>query len=141
MSGMNQNQAGLQIYVGNLSYDSTEQDLNAHFGQYGEIAIAKVVKDRETGRSRGFGFVTFKTEAAAKGSLASNGFDLQGKQLRVNLAHEDTRRSGGGAGGAGAGRPPRTGGGGYRSGSGTGDRGGYRSGGGSDDRGDRGGRF
>lgn len=106
----------LQIYVGNLSYDTTEPGMEEHFSQYGKITIAKVVKDRETNRSRGFGFVTFDTAEAAQAALAANGTTLDGKQLRVNLAHEDARRGGAGGGGmgGGAGRPPRAGGGGYR---------------------------
>lgn len=78
-----------KVYVGNLSYDVTAADLQDHFGQYGEIADIKLIIDRATGRSKGFAFVTFVTEQAAQGSLASNGVELSGRTMKVNEAKEE----------------------------------------------------
>src|SRR5438552_3656252 len=116
-----------RLYVGNLSYSTMDQQLKDAFGAHGQVVSASVVIDRETGRSRGFGFVEYATEGEAKTAAdAMNGQMLDGRPLRVNPAHE--RREGGG---------PRGGGGGGGGGRGfRGDRG-DRGGGG--DRGDRGG--
>jgi cold-inducible RNA-binding protein len=97
-----------KIYVGNLSYDVSSDDLQEHFGRYGEIAEVKLIMDRATGRSKGFAFVTFATEQAAQDSLASNGVELSGRKMKVNEAKEEGQRSGGGGGnyrgGGGGGR-------------------------------------
>jgi RNA recognition motif-containing protein len=97
------------IFVGNLSYDTTDSDLNAAFGRYGAVQRASVVRDRDTGQSRGFGFVemTNSTEAA-KAMSALNGQDLNGRTLNVNEARPradgganrsgQNRNSGGGGG-------------------------------------------
>jgi len=74
------------IYVGNLSYQSSEQDLRSLFEQYGEVYSAKVVDDRDTGRSRGFGFVEMETEAGQTAIAALNGRELDGRSLNVNEA-------------------------------------------------------
>ncbi|HVU03869.1 MAG TPA: RNA-binding protein [Polyangiaceae bacterium] len=134
-----------RLYVGNLSYSTMDQQLKDAFSAHGNVVSASVVIDRETGRSRGFGFVEYATEGEARtASDAMNGQMLDGRPLRVNPAHE--RREGGGGGGGGGGRGG--GGGGFRGGGGgggggdrggRGDRGGGRDRGGRGDRGDRGG--
>ncbi|KAJ1086389.1 hypothetical protein NDU88_006508 [Pleurodeles waltl] len=98
-----------KLFVGGLSFDTNEQSLETAFGKFGPVCDAVVVKDRETGRSRGFGFVTFRNTDDAKDALQGmNGENLDGRQIRVDLAGKS---SGGGRGG---------GGGGYRGGSGGG---------------------
>ncbi len=74
------------IYVGNLSWSTSDSDLNALFSQYGQVTSAKVIEDRETGRSRGFGFVEMDSEGARKSIQALNGADYQGRNLKVNEA-------------------------------------------------------
>lgn len=114
-----------RIYVGNLpwSYGSTE--LEQLFKQYGDVAAAEVIMDRETGRSRGFGFVQMANDADMEPAItALNGYSCGGRPLVVNEARERTPRAGGGGGGYGGG-----GGGGGRGGYGGG-RGGYGGGGG-----------
>ena len=99
-----------KLFVGSLSWDTTDDGLHEAFAQFGEISEAKVICDRDSGRSRGFGFVTFEDdEAADKAMSAMNGFELDGRPIRVDVAQD--RRSGGGGGG---------GGGGYRDGGGGG---------------------
>lgn len=102
----------MNIYVGNLSRDATEEDLRQAFGDFGQVESVNVIKDRFSGESRGFGFVEMpsKTEAAAA-IAAMNGKDLNGRALNVNEARPRTEhRRGGGGGGGGA----RRGGGGGR---------------------------
>jgi RNA recognition motif-containing protein len=94
-----------KLYVGNLSYETTSDDLKGLFGQYGTVTSAQVATDRETGRSRGFGFVEMSSGAeAAIQSLHSKEF--QGRNLTVNEAkpREERPRSGGGGGGNGGSR-------------------------------------
>jgi RNA recognition motif-containing protein len=75
------------IYVGNLTYGTDNAELESLFSQYGEVSEAQVIKDRETGRSRGFGFVEMGSSEAAKKAIAElNGRDVNGRQLTVNLA-------------------------------------------------------
>ena len=127
-----------RLYVGNLSFHTTEDVLQSAFAQFGEVAEVKLMIDRETGRSRGFAFVSMATEDGAKGAIASmNGQLLDGRPLRVNEA-EDRRGGPGGPGGPGGGGGGRSfgGGGGGRSGGGGGGFGGGGGGGG----GSRGGR-
>ncbi len=77
----------MNIYVGNLSWGSTDDDLRAAFEAFGEVSSAKVIMDRETGRSRGFGFVEMPDNNAAKQAIEGmNNTDLQGRTLRVNEA-------------------------------------------------------
>ena len=77
---------GKNIYVGNLPYDSTDEDLKEVFAPYGEVLSARVITDRETGRSRGFGFVEMEDEAGQAAIEALNGSDMGGRALRVNEA-------------------------------------------------------
>jgi RNA recognition motif-containing protein len=120
-----------KLYVGNLSFKTTGDDLRAHFSQAGTVESASVIEDRETGRSRGFGFVEMATaEDAAAAIEKFNGKELDGRALTVNEAKPKTDRGGGGGrggyGGGGGGRDR----GGYGGGGGGGDRGGYGGGGG-----------
>ena len=88
-----------KLYVGNLSYDATENDLRDVFGAHGPVDEVKIVMDRDTGRARGFGFVTMNTEEGAKAAIAAlNGKDWNGRALTVNEARPREERSGGGGG-------------------------------------------
>jgi len=80
------------IYVGNLPWSTTEDDLRRTFGQYGEVQSAKVIMDRETGRSRGFGFVEMEDDAADQAIEALNGQDMGGRGLKVNEAKPRERK-------------------------------------------------
>lgn len=94
-----------RLYVGNLSYDTTSESLRACFGEFGEVTDSHVVMDRETGRARGFAFVTMSTVADATAAVAGlNGAVLDGRPLRVNVAEERNSRGGGGGGGGGGSR-------------------------------------
>lgn len=77
-----------KIFVGNLSYTATPADLEDAFRDFGNIQNVNIVKDRATGKSRGFGFVTFATEDEAKQALTMDGRDVQGRKVRVNLARD-----------------------------------------------------
>ena len=77
---------GKNIYVGNLSFDTTEDGLQSLFGQHGDVLSAKIITDRDTGRSRGFGFVEMETDAADTAIQALNGMELDGRALKVNEA-------------------------------------------------------
>ena len=101
-----------KLFVGGLAWATTDQGLRSAFEKFGEITEAKVITDRETGRSRGFGFVTFTNDADAGKAIAEmNGAQLDGRKLNVNEA-QDRREGGGGGGGGGGGRGgPRGGGG------------------------------
>lgn len=93
---------GTKIYVGNLPWRATDAQLSQLFGNHGEVSDAKIVTDRETGRSRGFGFVTMASSDDAQRAIAQlNGADLDGRALKVNEAEERRPRSGGGGGGGG----------------------------------------
>jgi RNA recognition motif-containing protein len=94
-----------KLYVGSLPYSTTEQELTELFSQYGSVQSAKMITDRYTGQSRGFGFVEMATgEEAQKAIAALNGFALGGRTLVVNEARPQEKRSyGGGGGGAGGG--------------------------------------
>ena len=97
-----------KIYVGNLSYDTTGEDLSELFGKFGQIAEVKLITDRDTGRSKGFAFLTFSQSEPIEDALALNGTEFQGRRLKVNTAKEESR-DGRGAGGRG-GRPGGSGG-------------------------------
>lgn len=131
--------AVIKLYVGNLSYTTTEDRLREVFSEHGEVASATLVMDRETGRPRGFGFVEFVDDAQGRAAIeAVNGQNVDGRDLTVNEARpRENRGGGGGFGGGGGGRGGFGGG----RGGGGGGRGGYGGGGGGrgGDRGDRGG--
>ena len=121
-----------KLFVGGLSWGTTDDGLHGAFSRFGEIVEAKVITDRETGRSRGFGFVTFANDEGATSAITEmNGADLDGRTIKVNEAEDKGfRTGGGGGGGGGGGRGGRGGGGGGYKGGGGG-RGG-RGGGGYD---------
>jgi len=83
----------VNIYVGNLSYDATEQDLRQAFEAYGQVASTSIIQDRFTGKSRGFGFVVMPDKAQGEAAIAGlNGQEVVGRQLRVNEAQPRTDR-------------------------------------------------
>lgn len=105
-----------RIYVGNLAFHTTEEALQTAFGQFGEVAEVKLMLDRDSGRSRGFAFVTMATgETAQKAIAQMHGSSLDGRSLRVSEAEARPERSfGGGGGGGSRGGGDRLGGGGRR---------------------------
>ncbi|MCP4546276.1 MAG: RNA-binding protein [bacterium] len=107
-----------KIYVGNLPFSATEDEVRDLFGQHGTVHSVALITDRETGRPRGFGFVEVDDDALEPAISALNGYDMGGRPLRVNEAQDRPRRSGGGGGGGGG----RGGGGGYGGGGGGGGR-------------------
>ena len=117
---------GKKLYVGNLSYSVDENTLSEIFGEHGTVESVAIVSDRETGRSRGFGFVEMSSDAEAQAAIdALNGHEYSGRALTVNEARprEDRpRRSGGGFGGGGGGGGYGGGGGGGGGGFGGGNR-------------------
>src|SRR5580704_9355137 len=117
---------GKKLYVGNLTYNVNETDLEALFSQFGTVQSAQIIVDRDTNRSKGFGFVEMGSDAEAQAAIQGlNGHDHGGRNLTVNEAKPREPRSGGGGGYGG-----RGGGGGYGGGrSGGGDRGGGYKGG------------
>jgi RNA recognition motif-containing protein len=126
-----------KLYVGNLSYSTTEQDLSRLFGESGTVVSAQVITDRETGQPRGFAFVEMSSDAEAQAAIAANnGKNVDGRALAVNESRPreggggGSRGGGGGYGGGGGGS--RGGGGGYGGGGGgsRGGGGGYGGGGG-----------
>jgi RNA recognition motif-containing protein len=124
-----------RLYVGNLSFHTTEEALQGAFANCGQVTEVKIMLDRETGRSRGFGFVVMGNESDAKAAITQmNGVELDGRQLRVNEAEQRRDRPGGGGGGGYGGGGGGGGGGGYGGGGGGGgrDRDRGRGGGGRD---------
>ena len=123
----------MNIYVGNLPFSTTEEELREKASQYGEISSCTVITDRETGRSRGFGFLEMPNDDEAKALIEGlNGQDLGGRTLTVNEARPRTERRGGGGGGYGGGGGGYGGGGGGYGGGGGGyggGNGGYGGGG------------
>jgi RNA recognition motif-containing protein len=133
-----------KLYVGNLPFASTAQDLEALFGQVGTVSVVEIIFDKFTGRSRGFAFVTMGSgDEAEKAVEKFHGYEMEGRALAVNIARPREERAprsfgdggggggerrGYGGGGGGGGRGGRGGGGGYRGGRGGGG-GGYRGGG------------
>ncbi|MDE2415463.1 MAG: RNA-binding protein [Comamonadaceae bacterium] len=110
---------GNKLYVGNLPYSVRDQDLEQAFGQFGVVTSAKVMMERDTGRSKGFGFVEMGSDADAQAAInGMNGQSLGGRSIVVNEARPMESR------------PPRSGGGGFGGGGGGGGRGGYGGGGG-----------
>jgi len=111
---------GNKLFVGNLSFDATENDLQDLFAQAGPVNSVNIMQDRATGRARGFGFVEMASDADAEKAISMfNGKDFQGRALTVNEARPREERGGGGGGGGG-----------YRGGGGGGYRGGGGGGGG-----------
>ena len=109
----------MKLYVGNLSFNTTNQDLNDLFGTVGTVQSSNIIEDRETGRSRGFGFVEMSSQQEGQAAIAEfNGKEIDGRTLKVNEAKPQADRNSGGGGGR------RGGGGGY-----GGNRGGYGGGG------------
>jgi len=136
---------GKKLYVGNLSYDVDSSELEKLFSPHGTVTSAQIISDRETGRSKGFGFVEMADDAQAQAAIAAlNGQQHGGRTLTVNEARPREERPGGfggGRGGGGGGGGGYGGGGGRGGGGGGGGFGGRGGGGGGrGDRGDRGGR-
>lgn len=88
----------MKLYVGNLPWSTTSQDLETMFGEYGSVQSANVISDRETGRSRGFGFVEMSSEDGRRAMSELNGHEIESRALKVNEAQDKPRRSGGGGG-------------------------------------------
>ena len=133
---------GNKLYVGNLPYTVRDEDLQQSFGAFGSITSAKVMMERDTGRSKGFGFVEMGNDAEAQAAIAGmNGQSLGGRSITVNEARpmeaRPPRTGGFGGGGGGYGGGDRSGGGGYGGGGGgrSGGGGGYGGGGGGGGRG------
>ncbi len=125
----------MNIYVGNLSWSMTDEDLNNLFTQYGTVSSAKILKEKNTGRSKGFGFVEMEDEDAAKTAIATlNESEVQGRKLIVNESQPrpegSSYKKSGGGGGYGGGGGGRSSGGGYGGGGGRSSGGGYGGGGG-----------
>lgn len=113
-----------KLFVGSLPFDTTEEQLQQLFASHGNVVSAKIINDRETGRSRGFGFVEMPNDTEAQAAIAAlNGSNVGGRQIAVNVARPPENRGGGFGGGRG-------GGGGYGGGRGGGGGGGYGGGGG-----------
>ena len=128
----------MNIYVGNLSFDETEDTLQTEFATHGEVTSARIITDRFSGRSRGFGFVEMPNQSEAEAAIAAlNGREINGRALTVNEARPRDDRGGAGGGG---GRPGGGGGGGGFGGGGGGFGGGGSGGGGSGGGGGGGGR-
>ena len=130
---------GNKLYVGNLPYSVRDEDLQQSFGQFGAVTSAKVMMERDTGRSKGFGFVEMGNDAEAQAAITGmNGQSLGGRSITVNEARPMEARpprtggfgGGGGGYGGGGGGGDRSGGGGYGGGGRSGGGGGYGGGGG-----------
>jgi cold-inducible RNA-binding protein len=125
----------IKLYVGNLPFSATNQDLEGLFAQSGQVESANVITDRDTGRSRGFGFVEMESREGADAAIQQlNGYELDGRAIVVNEARPREDRGGRGFGGGGGGGGFGGGGGGGRG------RGGYGGGGGRSGGGGNGGR-
>jgi RNA recognition motif-containing protein len=131
---------GKKLYVGNLSYQVDSSELEQLFSPHGQVVSAQIINDRDTGRSKGFGFVEMSNDQEAQAAItALNGQQHNGRALTVNEARPREERSGGGGGGGGGRGGYGGGGGGGRGGfgGGGGGRGGFGGGGGRGDRGNR----
>jgi RNA recognition motif-containing protein len=96
---------GAKLYVGNLPYSATEERLQQHFSQYGSVVSARIITDKFSGRSKGFGFVEMSSDTEAeKATTALNGTDFEGRNIVVSEARPQPQRP---MGTGGAGRPPR----------------------------------
>lgn len=122
---------GKKLYVGNLGFGVSDSDLQTMFSEHGNVTSAQVIMDRDTGQSKGFGFVEMSSDGEAQAAIAAlDGKDHGGRALKVNEARPKENRTGGGGGGRG----------GY-GGGGGGSRGGYGGGGGGGGGGGRGRRY
>jgi len=96
---------GAKLYVGNLSYSVTEEQLQQHFAQHGSVVSARIITDKFSGRSKGFGFVEMGSDEEAERAISAlNGTDFEGRNIVVSEARPQAPREGGGSG---SGRPPR----------------------------------
>ncbi len=93
-----------KIFVGNLSFNTDVQDLKEVFDKFGEMSEIKIPTDRETGRARGFAFITFETQQAAENALAADGKEISGRAIRVSMATEKKDSGSGSRGGYGESR-------------------------------------
>ncbi len=115
----------MKLYVGNLSFNTSQQDLNELFGTVGTVESTNIIEDRETGRSRGFGFVEMSSKEEGNTAIEQlNGKEIDGRELKVNEAKPQENRGGGGGrggygGGGGRGGYSASGGGGYSGGGGS----------------------
>ena len=126
---------GKKLYVGNLPFTATEQELQSKFGALGNVESAKIIMDRDSGRSKGFGFVEMSDDDAAQKAIDSlNGADFSGRAMIVSEARPQAPREGGGRGFGGGGGGRGGGGGGFGGGGRGGGGGGGRGGGGGGDR-------
>ena len=117
----------MKLYVGNLSFNTSAQELTELFATVGTVQSANVIEDRETGRSRGFGFVEMSSQEEGQNAISQlNGKEIDGRELKVNEAKPQESRGGGGGGRGG-----------YGGGAGGGSRGGYGGGGGGGYRGQK----
>jgi cold-inducible RNA-binding protein len=95
---------GRKLYVGNLPYSVTEESLTAKFAEHGRVELTKLITDRDSGHSKGFGFVEMSTDSEARAAIAAlNGVDYDGRAMKVNEAKPQEKRSGGGGSGGGRG--------------------------------------
>ena len=96
---------GRKLYVGNLPYSATEEELTTKFAEFGQVESTKIISDRDTGRSKGFGFIEMGSDSEAQAAIDKlNGMDYEGRPMKVNEAKPQEKRSGGGGGGGGGGR-------------------------------------
>ena len=105
-----------KLYIGNLSFNTTTQDLETLFGEFGTVESTNIIEDRDTGRSRGFGFVEMSSKEEGEKAISElNGKEIDGRELKVNEAKPQEKRAGGGGGGRGGygGGGGNRGGGGY----------------------------
>ena len=94
----------MKLYVGNISFNTSEQDLEEYFGEVGTVQSANIITDRDTGRSRGFGFVELSSQEEGQAAIEQlDGQELDGRALKVNEAKPRENRGGGGGGGRGGG--------------------------------------
>src|SRR5436189_1597566 len=94
----------MKLYVGNISFDSTQADLEKLFGEIGTVTSTNLIEDRETGRPRGFGFVEMSSKEEGQNAISQlNGKEVDGRELKVNEAKPQEKRSGGGGYGGGGG--------------------------------------
>ncbi|XP_069117965.1 uncharacterized protein [Argopecten irradians] len=122
---------GCRVYAGNLSFETEEYSLRKSFAMYGNVVDCKLITDRDTGRSRGFGFITFDTPEAANAAVEGGSFELDNRAVKVSIAQaRSDSRGGGGGGGRGRGGFSRGGGDRGYSGGGFQQRDSYGSGGG-----------